>query len=208
MILAALCATVLGGLTPADFFPATPGTKRIYQERGASSSETIDTVRARQTIRGNEYIPVITTVNGIEVRTTYFRLDRDALFIVAYAPQRPNDPLELLKHPVPVFKLPTDNKEARWQYDVSLQKGMSDVHMEGTAKLGGKKSVLGKEVETLELKINATVGAGPTQEKVTQNAIYGRGVGLIENRTKSTIGRTSVESVVKLVRIELPGESP
>lgn len=211
MMLLALAAAAIGP-TPAEFFPLIKGTRLTYEENSVQRTITVDEVQAPKTISGIIVTPVITTVDGRTINTTYYRVDSTRIEIVATEPppkpgQKPADSPTPLPMPLPVLELGS-GASSKWSFygPASADQQAEPLRMDGEARLKGERNVLGKTVPILEVRTNATVGGGRAQERVEQTAIYGKGIGLVELVSKTQVSRRSVTSTLRLVKIEPPKE--
>src|SRR5579884_3442892 len=100
-MLAALAAVTFlrPGPSVADFFPLVPGTLRTFQEQGVSNTVTVDEVGQPVDVGGKPAVPVKTREGTKLVNTTYYRIDGNTVYIVAYDPKHP------LPDPMPVLQL-------------------------------------------------------------------------------------------------------
>ncbi len=198
MLLAALCATAVG-LTAGDFFPLTEGRKLTYEEKSVTYSVTTDVVGKEEAIGTQRGVHVTTFQNTKAVGHAFYRVDPDAVYLLAYAKENP------LPTPMPLFKLGT--KKTTWEFGgvTGIKEGSEGMKLKGESELKGLKDVLGLKVEVLEVKISAEVGVGASREIVEQHATYAKGIGLVELTSKTTVGKRSADSSLKLVKVENPG---
>ncbi len=198
MILAALCATSIG-LTAGDFFPLNEGRKSTYEEKSISYSVTTDVVGKEETIGSQRGVQVTTWQNNKEISHAFYRVESDAVYLLAYSKQNP------LPTPMPLFKLGT--KRAVWEFGgvTGTKEGAEGMKIKGESELKGLREVLGQKVEVLEVKITAEVGLGASKEIVEQIATYAKGIGLVELTSKTRVSKRSADSSLKLVKVENPG---
>ncbi|MFN3729777.1 MAG: hypothetical protein ACK4XJ_08720 [Fimbriimonadaceae bacterium] len=192
----ALAAALLCAPPPAlEYFPLTVGTKWTYESvAGVARSTFTDEVLPEVEIAGVKAIPVSTTLEGNVVGTVYYRVDDDTIHLVALSTE------SLLEKPRPV--LITDTKERKWVSVVGIgdpeQKRMSK--MDGASRPGRTREVLGERVPTYEVNAKTEVlEDGGTLGTVTQVAIYGKGIGLIEMNEETKIPGRTLKRTVKLI---------
>ena len=198
MLVAALCATTFG-LTAADFFPLPEGRKSTYEEKSVTYSVTTDVVGKEEEIGQQRGIQVTTFQNNKAISHAYYRVDADAVYLLAYAKENP------LPTPMPLFKLGT--KKTTWEFGgvTGVREGSEGMKLKGESELKGVQEVLGQKVEVLLVKITAEVGFGASKEIVEQQATYAKGIGLVELTSKTRVGKRSADSSLKLVKVESPG---
>ena len=205
MLTLVLAATV--GFTPADFFPLSMGRRAVFEERSVVPSITTDVVSETVTIGGRKAVKV-TTFNGSEpkpsdkpISTAFYAAEADAVYLVSYST---DDPLPL---PMPILKV--GEKKLTWDYEgpASSNRVAEPVKMKSESQLLPPRDVLGSKVDILEVKSTATMGAGAARETIEQRSTYAKGIGLIELTSKTTVGKRSVESSLKLIKVQTPGGS-
>ncbi|MFQ3587044.1 MAG: hypothetical protein SNJ76_05195 [Fimbriimonadaceae bacterium] len=189
----AIAATLSSGA--ADFFPLAPGTRWVYQERTDRQVNTYtDEVGAAVEIDGKPAFPVVSTQDGRRVDTIHYRVEGDTVLIVAYDPRRP------LSNPRPVLKVGRGRTTWRWEGGTPLLGADVPLKMSGSSQIVGRRDVLGVEREVLEVKLEGELQVLPDQTaRISQTALYARGVGLFEMRSRQTSGSRRSESVLRLV---------
>lgn len=216
--------------TAADFFPLVPGSRRVYEEKSDAKTTLIDEVGTKPAyFDGAEAIPVIQK-NGFNqpIGTTYYRIDGSTVLTVGSAEDRSaastnvGDTIDVtnratrrnvllqLKPAMPVFKY--DGKETTWVYaEIPTMQAAGDkesikldpTSIRGTAKPGKERTVLGRKVETLEVRAEVQLGMGNLAEKIVETSVYGRGIGLVESVRKTTGGgKKGRESRMTLIAVE------
>ncbi len=126
-----------------------------------------------------------------------------------------------LKPAMPVFKY--DGKETSWTYSevphiedrdpdklstvpgatkAGNVKELDPTSIKGTAKPGKERTVLGRKVETIEVRQEVQLGVGKIAQNIVETSVYGRGIGLIESHRKSTLDGKKQEIRTKLIAIE------
>lgn len=177
-----------------DFFPLLKGTRWTYRDM---VNEYVDEVMEPIKIGEVEAIPVTTFLDGKRAESTYYSATPEGLFIVAYDAKKP------LPSPMPVFK----SKERSWTYSGLTQwlGGFSPIEMKGSVSPRGKRKVLGKDAETIEVRLDAKIGgAEGGLMSVKQTATYAKGIGLVRMVQSNTINGREQKSTVELVRHDPP----
>lgn len=177
-----------------DYFPLLKGTRWTYRDM---VNEYVDEVMEPIKIGEVDAIPVTTFLDGKRAESTYYSSTPEGLFIVAY------DAKKALPSPMPVFK----SKERSWTYSGLTQwlGGFSPIEMKGSVSPRGKRKVLGKDVETIEVRLDAKIGgAEGGSMSVKQTATYARGIGLVRMVQSNTINGREQKSTVELVRHDPP----
>jgi hypothetical protein len=183
--------------TPGDFFPLVPGSKYVYQEAG---SKYEDVVGEPVDISGIQAFPVKTTSGKTTISESYYAVNAKAVTIVAFDPKKP------LAEPQPVFQLEPRN----WTWEGSTQwlGDPAPVLIKGSASLKGKRTVLDREVEILEVKLDARIGgAKGVGIDVVQVVTYAKGIGMIEMRQEGKIAKRTSTSKVVLVSYQVGSQS-
>mgnify|MGYP005837200871 CR=1 FL=1 len=189
----AIAATLATGA--GDFFPLVPGTRWVYQERTDRQVNTYtDEVGPPVDIDGKPAFPIVSTQDGRTVDTVHYRVEGDSVLIVAYDPRRP------LFNPRTVLKVGRGRATWRWEGGTPLLGADVPLKMSGSSQIIGKRDVLGVEREVLEVKLDGELQILPEQTaRISQTALYARGVGLFEMRSRQTSGSRRSESVLRLV---------
>ena len=182
----------------SDFFNLTPGIKRTYVEKGVDGeTTTIDEVLAPIKSGDDVVVPVTTTtLAGRPMGSSYYRASKSGVYLIANQIDRP------FNQPVPMLEL---NKD-RGSWKVMLQLGKDErlevYRIQGEARVLGTRDVLGKRVEVCEVKTTVEIGGGAAVERTTQNAIYAKGIGLVEMTSVAMLGKQKAERTLKLIKIE------
>ncbi len=192
-------------VSPAsDYFPLVPGTKWTYQESGERTKFMIvDEVKAPSAIGGRQAFPIVSTLDGRLLETRYYRIEGDTVLLVAFDKQKP------LTVPHPILKV-GDHKTV-WEFTgvTPFMNSLAEFAFKADSERKGKRSILGREAECVEVRINGIVdGGGGTKLESRQTAVYAKGIGLVEMRERRVIARNTVESTVRLVQFEAPSPSP
>ena len=199
MITLLLAATILPS-TVGDYFPLVPGTKWTYEEKvGRMASVQQDEVLAPVEIGDHLTYPIASSLNGAVFDTLYYRVDANTVWLVAHEPKQP------LALPIPVLK--AGDSRLKWEHigPTSLADEPAPMTMKCESSPKGMRDVLGKRLEVIELRIDATVGGAGTAIRNTQTAIYAKGVGLVEMRGEGRVGKTTTKFERRLVKFELGG---
>lgn len=183
----------------SDFFPLDLNRKLVYEQVADKKSTVTDTVGPTIDLGGVRATPIISKQGFLEISKIYYRVTEDQVSIVSY------DGKYELKPAIPVFML--RGSKSSWTFEELIQTGIDSTSKEGisakgSATLGPKRIVDGKEVETLEVIQDADVGVPPLVEKIFQRSVYGKGIGLIEMISKNTIAGRTKTSTLKLIRVE------
>lgn len=191
MILTMICFAAMQMPSAADFFHGVPGTVRTYETKGGAS-DLVDTVGQLMDMGGVDVVPV--TANGV---TTYYRVQPDQVSVVAYDVKKP------MVTPMPILRVGTG--KVTWDFQGTTESGLSGERLleHGEARLGGQRTVLGKKVDILTVKLIAAVGVGISGYTVEQTVVYGKGIGWIESTKKSKLGHgKTIESSYHIVKME------
>jgi hypothetical protein len=193
MIPTLLCMFMRQAPTAADYFPVVPGTVRTYQDK--SGNTLINTIRKPLDMGGVAAIPINESLGAGLGKTTYYRVDADMVSIVAYDIKNP------LPTPMPVLKLGTG--KISWDFQGRTATGASGERLlaRGEAKFAGQKMILGNKVDILVVNLAAAVGNGMSGYTIEQTTTYGKGLGIVEQKTKMTLGKRTNESLFKLVSV-------
>jgi len=193
MILTLLCMAVIQGPSAADFFPVAPGTVRIYEDKAGST--LTNTIGKLLDSGGVATVPITESIGGEAGKTTYYRVDADQVCIVAYDPKNP------LPMPMPIFKLGTG--KVAWDYQGKTATGVSGERLlaHGESHLAGQRNVLGKKVDILVVSLAAAIGVGMSGYTFEQTTTYGKGLGIVEQKTKVKLGKRTTETGYKIVSI-------
>ncbi len=182
----------------ADYFPLTPGTKWVYQEEMRFMVSTyVDEVMAPVEVGGAPATPIVTSRDGKVDATYYYRISGNTVYLVAYDPKAPLNP------PRPILRL--GEKKETWDY-VGLTPMVKDpvpLKVKGESSAKGRRKVLDKDVECVEVKFDAQMGRTTVDLVLSkQTAIYAKGIGLVEMISRTTIDRVTDEGKLKLVEFK------
>ena len=130
-----------------------------------------------------------------KVATTYYRVDSDLVTVIAYDIKHPLSPAMTL------FRI--SGNGATWEYSGKTKVGPDGERLlaKGESKSVGLREVLGKKVESIEVKTITLMGVGMSSLKFESKAIYARGFGLVEWTEKRTLGNSkkSASATYKIV---------
>ena len=175
----------------ADYFPVGAGTKWTYtEETRYGSGKYTDEAKAPIEFGADRAYPVERRQEGKVVDTVYYRIGGDTVSIVAYDPKYPLE--------VPRIVLKVGAGPQRWEY--SGVGTASHIKVKAVSTTKGKRSILGREAECLEVKVESILEVPDQRPLVSrQTSIYAKGVGLVEMQDKMTVDRKTEERKVKLV---------
>lgn len=207
--------------TAADFFPLVAGPRRVYEQKSGSTTTLVDEIGGTAYFDGAASVALVRKNPLTDKKeTTYYRVDGPTVFIVGYAEDRSHatgtidNPVEkdqrkqtnvlmALVPAMPVFKY--EGAATQWTYTAlpKLDGRETDpIAIVGTTKPGAVRTVLGRKVETIEVRAEVKVGMGSYPQKIVETTIYGRGIGMIESTRKATLGKETTEVRTKLIGLE------
>lgn len=198
MIPILICAGALQTLNAADFFPTAPGTVRTYQQK-KSGEILINTVGKPLDAGGATVIPISEGAGTADTKTTYYRVEPTQVTIYAYDVNKP------LVVPMPVLKVGTGN--VSWDYEGKTATGAAGERLlaHGEERADGQRTILGKKVDVIVVKLKAAVGVGLSGITFEQTTVYARGIGLVEQTTESKLGKKRDSLSYSLIAFE-PGK--
>lgn len=188
MLTAVAIASIFVVSDAADFFPLNSGRSWVYSDSGIQSEGYVDSVGNSQPIAGKDATPIVTTFNNKVDGSTFYRVEDDTVWVVAFEQNRP------LTSPYPLFKV--GSGAASWSYTGSTQwlSASTPMTMVGKSKRIGKKEYFGETREVLEVTVDATIGPpGQVNMKSHQVSLYAKGIGLVELKDKTTINKDTSE---------------
>ena len=230
-LLAALLAAQTPSASPiAEFFPLVPGVRRTYEIVTADGKDTmIDEVIAKSV--SFEGVPAmgVSQRNGFNqpLGTTFYEVAGSTVYEVGRAedrseavtrsdgtvdfekPRKHRTVVLALTPRVPVFRY--EGKETTWTFgDVPVLKAegeepikTDETAIKGSAKPGPSRTVLGRRVDTVEVRTEVQYGTGKIGQRIVETSLYGRGLGLIESiRKGSGSGGKTQETRTKLIGFE------
>jgi hypothetical protein len=200
VLLAALCLPLLQVPSARDFMPLIVGTRWTYRETGEEALVFVHTVESSVRVSGQVATPVVVRSQGSPLSTTYYVVNDNTLGIIA-----DDDLRDPYSPPRPVFKVAAETQNWTYAGKVPFDSGDAPITMTGSSRLGQKQTVLGKEVDTLEVTLDGTL-TPPKKKPIMQHqvAIYGKGIGLIEmTATQSFNGEKHVQHL-ELIKVQWP----
>ncbi len=177
----------------AEFFPLNPGDSWEYVAEGAGG-----TIRLTNRVQAPKEVgdvpvayPVDTLIQGRTTGTTYYMVKENSVYVVAFDIKRPLfEPRQMLT---------MGEKTVKWDYQFTEDYLPVDVKNEAT--LRGRRKVLDREVDVLELKVEAVMGDPKgANERMSQVFLYGRGIGLIEMTEDRKVARNTFKRKMKLAK--------
>ncbi len=198
MSLAVLSAVLTLAAPPAaEFFPLVPGARYGYSEEGQSTTQEVG---KPEKLAGMSVTPMLAMIGTREVSRVYYHTAADSVEIIAYDPKWP------LPSPIPVFRLGEGRRTWSFKGKVGPGKTAEPIAMEGQSQLAGVRDVLGKKVEVLIVRLRATVG-DQLPMYIEQDAIYARGIGLVEMTTRRRLKKKVHSSTLRLVSYAPPSQT-
>jgi len=208
MILTAIAVFAAMSSPVDDFFPMVPGTKWTYED--GNGLESVDKVGTPVDIgKGAMATPIESDSSGESSGSLLYRIVGDTLMLVGYISKSTNPPLTVMDQPRPVMKV--DSGKANWQYvgDLPTSLGPVSMHQEGETTHVGKRKILDREVDAIKVHVTSKIGDGTQVVQIVDDAVYGKGIGLIEMMTTRKANGQSVKVMKKLVKFEPPqGSTP
>jgi hypothetical protein len=205
MILAAfLAATAFSSAN--DYSPLVPGTKWTYEND--SSLQFVEEIGQPVDIGKNQTaFPKVRKIAGKSGGAELYRTEGDTLFLVGgidNSVKPPASPITLLNEPQPVLRVAEG--KAQWKYVGELTTGMGPilVRVQGDSHKGPRKNVLGRDVDTLIVHVESQIGNDRGRVVIKTDAIYGKGIGLVELNEATKAQGETVKKVLKLVKFEPP----
>lgn len=196
-----LLAALLAARSPAEaYFPLMEGAKWTYKsEAGGLAATQIDVAGKPVEVGGSPATPIVTTVNGRTVGTSYYRVEGDTVFLVAEDPKKP------LADPQPVLRV--SEGKATWTFSgpTSLMGAAASLDLKGESFHRGERTVLDAKRTVLDVKLEMRISTNEALNIVgKQLSTYAKGVGLIELHSEQTVGKTKSKSSLRLVKFEPP----
>lgn len=181
-----------------EFFPLTAGTNWTFESlQGTSKITSTEEAFPSEDVGGQPAIPKRTMIGGRIVQTIYYRTSPDTVFIIGYKADRP------FADPRPILKIA--DKGAKW--DVDTEEDGLPISLKNESSLKGRRKVLDREVDILELKSDVVVGdTQGIKEEFHQVATYGRGLGLVEMTEERRVNKNVYKRKVSLVKFTPPPE--
>jgi hypothetical protein len=176
-----------------DYFPVEPGTKWIYSSQSGNFTERV-TVEALATVTIGSVTayPFLTRTDTLRPSTMYYTIEGSTVALIGYDPKRP------FEQPRPILRM--EGPKTQWEY-----RGFDDampLHIKAQLERKGKRKILDREVDVVELKLDAVLGDSKSGMRFKQQAFYGKGIGLAEMNDEQTVGRRKTKTTMKLVQFE------
>ncbi len=186
-------------LDAAAFFPLHTGDRWTYQEvaDGKLVGIFVDECKGEAMIAGKPALQVEISTQGRTLESAYYRVLDDSVYLVASDPKHPLlDPYAILK---------VGGKTIKWKYAGTARflTENDPMTLQGVAKRIGKREMLGRKVEALEVTLDAVVGNPKgTNVRSKQVSVYGEGIGLFELKDTTRVNKTTHVRVRTLTQFE------
>ncbi|AIE86430.1 hypothetical protein [Fimbriimonas ginsengisoli] len=184
--------------SPADdYFVLVPGTRRTYEERGASGKATsVDEVGEPVNVAGKPATPVITKSGDQVISTTYYRSEPTGIYMVGTSTDHP------LPKPIPMLMF--DVAGSRWTFNGSTSDAKLADYLTLTCEAvsKGERTILGRKVPVIELKMVSIIDRGLARGREDTTAIYAKGIGLVESVSKHKERNKEVKDELRLIKFE------
>ena len=179
-----------------DYFPLVVGNKWEYESSvGSIKVNYTDEVLTAVQIDGMEAFPIKTTMEGEGRGQVYYRANGDSVLMLGLFTDR------LLPKPREVIKV--GKGTVKWVYvgEAAVKGDQNLLNMHAESKAIGKRKVLGKEAEIIQVQFQSEIvqGAG-TKATIKQVALYARGIGMIEMTEETKSGDRTIKRVVRLTQ--------
>jgi len=191
--------------TVADYFPMNPGDEWTYEDRSENNVQrSEDLVESPILIKGRAATPISTRLDGAPAGIAYHAIDGDSVLIVAFDIKEPLEP------PYPIIKC-DENRRGSWTYtgETSFMNEKASLALKGSTKPGRQVELMGEKRDTIEVRLEAVISVPEMPRaglKNTQTAIYAKGIGLVEMKEVSEVGRRRQERTRKLVEYRPKGK--
>ncbi len=200
MILIAAAALFLNSVD--DFYPTSPGSHWVYEDK--ENSVTIEETAGKpvEIKKGFSAIPITSIIGGKDAGKMFYKASADTIHLVAFqAPGKTE--IDLLPEPQPIVKI-EDDLNSDWAFQGQLPSALGPVafYVKGQLRKGPKTTVLGNEVDTVKAVITSDVGGGKSATHIRQEAIYARGIGLVEMKETSKSSGSQSKRYLKLVSFD------
>jgi len=199
MILTLVLASSLQSYAASEFFPVVNGTVATFQEVG-STFQLVRAVGKALDMGGVPVVPITETETGKSGATVYYKVDADAVSIVASDLKHPLSP------PLPIFRI--GSKKVEWDYEGKTMTGPQGERLveHGESHSIGQREFQGKKVDAIEVNLHFSRGVGLTGQEYDQRAVYARGIGLVEFSSKMKLGQSKhvTEIAYKLLSVAPP----
>jgi len=204
MILTALLAASAFASTIEDFSPMIPGTKWTYED--GNGLQLVEQLREPIDIgKGVMAYPKSSSASRNASAAELYRIQDNTLEMVGYLDKsKKESPINLFSPPQPVLRVASG--KAEWQYSTELPTTQGPVLqlVHADSNHGPKRKILDREVETLIVHVFSQIGNDKEGVQIRQDAVYGKGIGLVEMTEATKAGGRTVKRVLKLVKFEPP----
>jgi len=201
MILPALFAATLLTSQIDDFFPLNPGTKWTYEDgSGLQMSEEVG--EPIDIGKGVMAFPKYSSTTRNRTAAALYRTEENSAELVGFIDKSRKEPLSLFAPPQPILRVASGR--ADWQFSTEIPSSQGPVLqlVKGDSNKGSKRKVLDREVDTLVVHVFTQIGNDLNGVRIQQDAIYGKGIGLIEMTEATKAQGQTVKKVLKLVKFE------
>jgi len=180
-MIAVLAAAFFVQSVQNEFFPTTPGIVRRYEDTAFPKAVLAMRVDDPVLINGAMAIPVATIKDDYRLATVFYRVTADEVAIVGYDSAKP------LPEPRIVFHI---GKDVHSKGETTFMARPMSIIVDGESHLGGKRKVLGKDVDVLLVTLNAQVGKSMEDGFLSkQEMVFAKGIGLVEMKeTVNAVG--------------------
>ena len=186
-----------------DFFPLVPGIKWTYED--GNGVQLIEEVGEPIDLgKGRMVTPKTDSISGRDLGTALFHSEGDTVYLIGSIDLKAKKPEpNLLGESQPVLKM--GSGKAEWTYlgSVPTSNGPSSLHVQGNSSKGPRRKFLDRDVDTLNVHVVSKFG-NSGQAIETQDAVYAKGLGLVEMINVTKAMGQSVKKVLKLVKFEPP----
>ncbi len=199
-MLSAVCALVIApaAVDLREYFPIEQGTTWDYIEIvGEGESRYRSEAGKPYDLDGQMVYPIITKQHGRSIGISYYDINSDSIHIIAsgYNPS-PSPPVPVLMNP---------EYREKWKYEgLSNATGaIGEMELEGKGKVLKSVKWNGKTYEGIEIRLDATTveqvsASTGAKTKTEQVSTYAKGIGLIEMKSTTKIGKETYRSTIKL----------
>jgi len=179
-----------------DFFPLVEGTKWQYQatEDGQITNFTYSVGKSKK-VGDEQATPIITHVYGQDIDSTYYVVKDTTVMLVAFKSEK------ALGEPRPILQIGEDGT-SKWNYRADEDGIPVTARCESALK--GQRKILGKDVEVLELKVDAVLGSESVGMRFKQTNLYARGFGLVEMTEERKVNKKTYKKHLTLTQMDIP----
>ncbi len=194
-MVALIAAALLAPEGISDYFPMNPGDTWVYKEvTDKFEVRTTDKVGDPIEKDGYKLFPVITSRDDKELDRVYYRLGEGEILVAAFKEK------ETLLAPYPILRSPELGSKWTHKGETFMEGALTDLTLEGSVRKSGSAEFKGQKVDTLEVRLEATVMESfGTPYKVTQVATYGKGIGLLKMESTTKLPKRTVKMTRSLV---------